>query len=171
MLWELVRLAPINIQNIPLKAMTETYIFSGTGKEVRLVSSFSDFCFVTESLDPAVPNPVLMQALPTQLKLKEGLASSPLSSPTSSPVPVAQAPSSLPSPQVETSITILNINNVSSATDLIPLVGIGKVYAKRIFGRKPEDGYSSWSHIAELNPDIQLNWDAIAKDNPGVIFS
>jgi len=56
------------------------------------------------------------------------------------------------------------INDASKSEIAAQLNGVGKIFASRIFDRKPEGGYTSWEHLIEVNNDLSIGWDAVRAD-------
>lgn len=59
----------------------------------------------------------------------------------------------------------LNINEASPKQLSDFVVGIGPAKASKIITRRPPTGYEDFDHLARLNSDLGLDWEAIATDN------
>ncbi len=74
-----------------------------------------------------------------------------------------------PVPETPEVVVKVNINDCK-VPDLAKAVkGIGRGFATRILGRKPEGGYQSWEQLIAVNDDLALNWDEIRKEAEQVV--
>jgi len=144
--------------------MAEIYLVDG--KQVRIVSKFSDLWLGTEELNEGAANPKIVQLVPTKCIPVENPSIPPMTAqkpvPQMVPTPVADS---------QGTVTIFSMNTAMTSKEIADaLVGIGKVYARKILDRKPDAGYRDWQEVKDLNPDINLNWDEIIRDNANVVF-
>ncbi len=85
-------------------------------------------------------------------------------------VSVASATSTVePTAQVPEVVVKVNINECK-VPDLAKAVkGIGRGFATRILGRKPDGGYQSWEQLIAINDDLALNWDEIRRESESIV--
>jgi hypothetical protein len=142
---------------------------SGT---VEIVSRYSDLVIVKVG-------DKIKQVSPTQLE-ETSDSSPPIPGSNSDPVGVAEptlissrrkaekeAPASL---MPESGSQEFDLNN-STATEINDSVaGLGRLRSRRLVERRPEEGYKGWNEVAELNSDLNVDWNALGIDHPQVVF-
>jgi N6-adenosine-specific RNA methylase IME4 len=90
-------------------------------------------------------------------------------------IPISQPSEAVKSVEATTSETsenpkMLRINEATKVEIANKLAGIGKVYATRIFERKPSEGYKDWNELQELNADLSLEWGPVIADNSAIVI-